>query len=264
MDKDLVVLLVEDDEYDRSEIRNYIDITEGVVLAASTASSTQGIEYVSSYLPDVVILDLELHKGEGNGLNFLIELKKNAPVKRPYILITTNNSSQITYDKVRELGADFIMYKMQTDYSAKYVVDFILNIKDALVSTNRYRNNSVEKAVLESPNQLNKRIANRINAELEALGISPKLVGRKYLRDAILTVIEKPQSYICGAIAEKYGKSDSSVERAMNHAITATWRAADIDVLCSLYTAHVNSDKGCPTITEFIYYYADKISQDFF
>ena len=37
----------------------------------------------------------------------------------------------------------------------------------------------------------------------------------------------------------------------------------DIEDLLKHYTAKVNSEKGCPTITEFICYYANKLKYEF-
>ena len=58
---------------------------------------------------------------------------------------------------------------------------------------------------------------------------------------------------------QKYGKTDSSVERAMQNAINRAWRNSDIDELLTHYKAKISSDKGVPTLTEFIHYYANKI-----
>ena len=56
--------------------------------------------------PDAVILDLELHRGGGSGLDFLKKVQEAALDHPPYILITTNNISAITHKTARELGAD--------------------------------------------------------------------------------------------------------------------------------------------------------------
>ena len=94
------------------------------------------------------------------------------------------------------------------------------------------------------------------------VGISPLAVGRDYLRDAIEMICHKKQTYISSAIAKKYQKTDASVERAMQNAINSAWRKTDIDTLERSYTAPIFSEKGVPTLTEFIYYYADKVKSN--
>jgi two-component system response regulator (stage 0 sporulation protein A) len=155
------------------------------------------------------------------------------------------------------------MAKHQEGYSAEYVIEFLLSLKSGLHSKLRKAGIANEMLTSESLDELSRRIQRRINAELDLVGISPKLVGREYLAYAIQVTISKPEHYICNIIAQKYKKSESSVERAMQHAINSTWNKADIEVLKEHYTAAINPKKGTPTITEFIYYYARKIKDGY-
>lgn len=98
-----------------------------------------------------------------------------------------------------------------------------------------------------------------VSLELDAVGISPKAIGYQYLSDAVLLIMQGHPHNICSTLAKQYKKTDSSVERAMQNAINKAWRTTDIDDLLKHYTARINSDKGVPTLTEFIHYYANKI-----
>ena len=91
---------------------------------------------------------------------------------------------------------------------------------------------------------------------------NPKAIGYKYLTDAILLVMEGHTNNLCTTIGDKYSKTDASVERAMQNAINNAWRSNDIDELLKHYSARINSDRGVPTLTEFVYYYANKIKND--
>lgn len=104
-----------------------------------------------------------------------------------------------------------------------------------------------------------KRLIQKIQHELNLIGISPKVVGYRYLTDAILATINEPKTRIFRVLGEKYKKTDSSIERAMQNAINRAWRTSDIDDLLTYYTARIHSQKGVPTIMEFIFYYANKI-----
>jgi two-component system, response regulator, stage 0 sporulation protein A len=261
LEKCLSVLLIEDDEIACRDIMNYIDELDDLELIGITNSSEKAVEYVKEFLPDAVILDLELHQGGGNGLLFLADIKQLDLAYYPYILITTNNTSTITYEYARQSGADFIMAKHQTDYSSKNAVDFLRIMKDAIQSKNNSQ--TPEHNTIESPSQRNKRIIRKINIELDLIGVSPKAVGYKYLAEAIRLIIDKPSSNLCAVIGEQFSKTDSSVERAMQNAINKAWRTSDINDLTEHYKAKVNSDKGVPTLTEFIYYYANKIKNQY-
>lgn len=258
MEHKLSVILVEDDITTCKEFVSYIDEIEDIQLISVTNSSLKAIEYVKEYLPDVVILDLELHHGSGNGLLFLNDLQKLSLISLPYILVTTNNSSATTYESARQLGADFIMSKHQENYSVAGVIDFLCMMKSA-IQKRRYNGD----VATESPIEKEKRIVRRICAELNKVSISPKAVGYKYLTDAIEIFIKQPISNVCVVLGQKYGKTESSVERAMQNAINRAWSTADIDDLLTHYTARISSKKGVPTITEFICYYANKIKNEY-
>ena len=261
MERKLSVLVVEDERDICNALVQAADETDDISIVSITNNSVKAIEYVKKYLPEAIILDLELHEGYGNGLSFLKELKAlDLPVE-PYVLITTNNSSTVTYEYARNLGAGFIMAKHQSDYSEKAVIEFLSMMKDVIL--NRAYNTSSSLATTESPEQTEKRINRLISLELDNIGINPKSVGYKYLIDAVKATIEEPQTNLCRIIGEKYGKSDSSVERAMQNAINRAWRTSDIDDLERYYTARIRSERGVPTITEFICYYANKIRNEY-
>ena len=71
------------------------------------------------------------------------------------------------------------------------------------------------------------------------------------------------QHKVCNFVARKWNKAECSVERAMQNAINRAWNTADTADLLKYYTAVIKSDRGVPTITEFIYYYAQQIRPDF-
>jgi len=259
MDKELSVLLIEDDPSECFAISKYIDSLDDILLSGVTNNSAKAIELVCELLPDAVILDLELHLGSGSGLAFLQELKQIELNKIPYILVTTNNTSSVTYEQVRYLGADFIMPKWQADYSAKTVVEFLRSIKDKLKSKKKSTRIPFELSTPESSDQISKKLEERITREMDLIGISPKAIGRDYIIEAIQILVKARMANITFVIAAKHGKTEPSVERAMQNAINKAWRTADTEDLKRLYTAHIPSERGVPTVTEFIYYYAQKV-----
>lgn len=261
LDRELNIILVEDDVEACKRFTEYTDLTDNISIIADTNNSYRAIELVKELHPDAVILDLELNQGKGNGLLFLQELKNLDVPFKPYILITTNNSSPTTYEYARQSGADFIMSKHQSDYSEQNAIDFLIMMKD-IIQNNITKQHSAY-ATTESPVQHEKRLKKKITIELDNIGISPKVVGYKYLTDAILLVINGQASNLCVTTGQKYAKTDSSVERAMQNAINKAWRSTDIEDLLVHYTAKISSEKGVPTLTEFIYYYANKIKNEY-
>ena len=257
----LTILLIEDEPTECAEIIQYIEQTEDAKLIAVTNTVDGALKYAQDCLPDAIILDLELHKGGGNGIQFLQELRNLNPKPFPYILVTTNNTSSVTHESSRRLGADFLMVKSQRGYSAQGAVDFLRALKEAIFETQKRRNFSSNQA--DSPDQVRKRLIQRVSAEIDRVGVSPKATGRKYLLDGILLIVGGLTSGICTEIGKMYAKTDASVERAMQNAINVAWRKTDIEDLQKYYTARIGSAKGVPTVTEFLHHYAEKLKIEY-
>lgn len=265
MNHELTILLVEDNPIECKNLIDCINNTDNMALVGITGSSYEALNYIQEYYPKVIILDLELHTGSGTGLDVLNGLKHLNLDITPYILITTNNTSSVIHKYVRENGADFIMTKNQADYSAQNVIKFIFMLKDIILDRYQKKTSSVQETQ-QSPHLKKQRLRQRIHAYLNNIGINPKVLGYTYLTDAIELSVNHHQERFCDTISHIYQKSPASIERAMQNAINKAWNTSDIETLEQNYTARINSDKGVPTITEFICYYATKIqdSENFF
>ncbi len=261
MKKELSVMIIEDDLIACKKFADCVDVTEGISIATITNNSYRALEFTKELLPDVIILDLELHQGQGNGLTFLQDLRTLDIPTKPYVLVTTNVSSTTTYEYARQNGADFIMSKHQEDYSEKNVIDFLKMMKDIIQNNLQQHNPSYDAT--ESENQKEKRLVRIINMELDNIGISPKAVGYTYLTEAILLVLNGKKSNLSTEIGAKHNKTFSSVDRAMQNAINKAWNTTDINTLLKNYTATIRSDKGVPTLTEFVHFYATKIKNEY-
>lgn len=261
MEEKLEILLIEDDPEACRDLTEQILDTEDMILIGVTNNAYKALDLIKDHLPDAIILDLELHLGTGNGLYVLQELQMLSLAKAPYILVTTNNSSTTTYELARKLGADFIMSKHQEGYSNKGVLDFLRITRPVII--NAHRKTASEPTTEETIEQQNRRLRRRISTELDYVGINPKSIGYNYLIDAIIIMMKQPTQNLCTIIAQQYGKSEPSIERAMQNAINRAWKMSNINDLLDHYTAKINSAKGSPTITEFICYYANKLRNEY-
>ncbi|MCL1878255.1 MAG: response regulator [Defluviitaleaceae bacterium] len=257
MEKKLTILLVEDDPEECKAFIQYIDPLDDVQLVGVTNNADKALLECRGNLPDAVILDLELHNGGGNGVTFLSEMMKSDLPIKPYVLVVTENTSKNTHASVRQLGADFIMTKSQEGYSVEEVVKFLRLLKTVIQDWKK--RGEIASGDPLSPAELLKQRVARVTAELNLLGFSPKMLGRKYLIEAIV-LIKGGNERPVREIAAKYNKSNASVERAMQHAINHTWCNANIEDLQNFYTARVDSSRGVPTLSEFIFFYADKLA----
>jgi len=261
VEKLLNVLLIEDDQEECKEFEKHIGPKEDVRLIGITNNEIKALEYVKDCLPDAVILDLELHRGSGNGISFLETLGNMNIKPMPYILVTTHNISRITHERIRQLGADFVMVKSQEDYSVENVIGFLLSHKK-LIHDLRIKMQREYNFAEKSPFEEKKRLKVRVAAEIDKIGISPKAMGRDYLIEAILYKINGQPEFFA-EISKKYGKTNASVQRAMQNAINRAWYTTHPDDLMKHYTARVRSDKGVPTVMEFVYHYGNKLKVEY-
>ena len=261
MQRDLKVLLVEDEKELCEEFRRRMENTEGLKLIASTDSASQALELVRGMRPDVVILDLELHMGEGNGITFLSKLGKQKGVKLPCVIVNTNNSSQITRSIVRDLGADFVMSKHQQGNNVEEVVELLVTIApEQIAAADGNPGVQPQQDSEERPDR--SELRERIFDELNKVAISPKRKGYIYLADAIEICCGGYVPNISVMLGEKHGKSAKSVEHAMQNAIDRAWDDTDLDEQATYYKARYSANRLSPTVKEFISYYAAKIGKD--
>lgn len=274
MNETLKLLILEDDPSDCADFEQCVKESNDVTIVGCTANADEALVLFQSENPDAVIIDLELHNGSGNGLQFLSSLHTFPHKNQAFLLITTNNSSHTTHEIARKLGADFILTKYESDYSARYVIDFLKMMHSTI--RNR-RNPSASNPLPTSETTTTRNIGEKIPVynipeskllafirdEIIDIGISPKSIGFPYLADAILIKLKDSNALIYNTLGSKYKKSDKSIERAMQYAINRAWRNGDPEELLRKYTARISAERGVPTMMEFIYFYVSKTKNKF-
>lgn len=258
--KPIKILLVEDDKEDCKIISDYINTREDVKLVGITNSTEKALELIKIHVPNAIILDLELNDGKGSGLEILKELKSVDIDIKPVVVVTTNISSKTVYRYAHDNGADLIFHKLKEDYSAELVINNILLLNETISNS---KVNNQNNRNIETPNDYRNKLSNRIDRELDAIGISCHLIGRKYIHDSILYILENDnkEENAFLYLAKKYKKGNSTIGRSIKTAIEHAWRKSSIEDLQKYYTAAVNYNTGVPTPVELIYYYVDKIKK---
>ena len=261
--KSMKLLLIEDDTIEYNKFRELAQRRNDIEFIGITNSATEAIKYVRKYMPEGIILDLELHYGEGDGFQFLQGLKKLKLSVRPKVVVTTNVCSGSVYDYLHEQKVDFIFYKKQEKYSVEHVINTLLLLKD--YKDENVKNNSLNIPEEDNQEEISKMISERINTELDLIGVSTHLQGRKYLHEAILYLLMNTNNAekisIIQHLSSKYKKASSTISRAMQNAILHAWRISAPDDIEEHYKARINYETGVPTPMEFIYYYVDKIKK---
>ena len=257
--KVMKIIIIEDDINDCNNFMNCLKNRKDIEIVGITDSDVEGLQYVKSKRPDGIILDLELNNslsGNTDSLGFLTELKKLNLGYMPIVIVTTHIHSKRIYDMVHQNGADIILYKNHPRYSADYVLN-------KCISLNELTPEKTIETLKEEIKESKEKISDHIIRELDLIGIPAKMVGRKYIHDAILYLIENKgdNTNVIRHLTNIYKKSGNTITNGIQNAIIHAWRVSPIEDLTTYYTAKINYETGIPTAMEFIFYYKDKIKK---
>lgn len=258
--KSIKILIIEDDVNDCNNFIDSVKNRDDVEIIGITDSDVEGLKYARLKHPEGIILDLELNNslsGNVDSLGFLSELKKLNLGYEPIIVVTTHIYSKRIYDIVHRNGADIILYKNHPRYSADYVLNKLMSLREV----------TPEKTIEILQEELEdnkKKISDCIVRELDLIGIPSKMVGRKYIHDAILYLIEKKgdNTNVIRHLTNIYKKSGNTITNGIQNAIIHAWNNTPVDDLLEYYRARVSPETGIPTPMEFIYYYVEKIGRE--
>lgn len=257
--KPMKILIIEDEIEECQKLVNCAKKLNDIDIIGVTDSDIEGLKYVKSKHPEGIILDLELNNSQGgniSAIDFLNTIHNSTLNYSPIIFVTTHVNSKRTYDILHKKGVDLIIYKDQPNYSREFIFNKFLTYRE---NTTIYNTESINQKL----HNIEINISNLIDHELDAIGISRKLKGRKYIHDGILFLIQNDDTdiNIMQYLSKKHTKSQNTIVSGIQNSIIHAWRFSPIEDLKSLYTAKINYETGIPTPMEFIYYYADKISK---
>lgn len=258
MDTKKTFIVVEDETYIWDQYRLQVEDHKNLYLIGTTNNAQDAVDMVIDYSPDAVVLDIELNQGNGDGFTFLDSIRDSCIGKKPLIIVVTNLISAVIHRRIHEKGGDYIITKTKPDYS----VELVLNTIDSLVSFDSLdQSRQAELAKAMAKQEYAMRLKKKISVEMERLGMKPSLKGTVYIKDAIEMNVEKRRENTKAELAKKYSVTADSIEKAMRHAIEATWNN-DPTILLFYYTAPIDPRRGAPSPAEFVFYYVDKIKKE--
>lgn len=251
MQQTISILLLQNTK-DGQKMRNYIETLPGITLIASTNDTRIALAHTEQFSPQFVIVNLDLHNKYGTSFDYLSALQQLHMGRKPYVIALTDSKHKETYERARYLGANLIFYSMHLRYTEQTAIDFILQYG---IVTGDYMLSETDASTADFQKQV---LYKHIKNELDRIGISPKVLGRSYLTDAIMLLVQGNQKTI-EVLSKKYNKTPGSIIRAMQTAIQSAWIRTHPEILSKSFQCHVPPDRGYPTLNEFIYYFSDKI-----
>ena len=150
-DRDITVLVIDDESIIRQVFTYYLEDREYIVLSA--CNGKEGMEIFDRENPDIVLTDLMMP--EANGLEVLDHVSKKNP-ETPVVIISGANSLDDAVQALR-LGAwNYLIKPVQDLNLLGYTVEECLN-KAKLIRENRRYKEHLEELVRERTSQLEKR-----------------------------------------------------------------------------------------------------------
>ena len=201
------------------------------------------LEMLLSYKPDLVVLDMMLP-----GLDGISILQEAARCGlRPMVLATTKYANDFMVEAAARLEVGYMMVKpCDVKATAQRLQDLAEHIRQPVVVRPDSRT--------------------AVSNTLLALGISTKLRGYAYLREAILEMMNNPGQSVTKelypAVGKICGATSVQVERSIRSAIGKAWENRD-EAMWQLYFRSTSADKmERPSNAVFISCIADRLGMD--
>ena len=214
--------------------------TRGKYRVRVCQDGNEALEAMLSFKPDLAVLDLMMPGLDGISI---LQEAQEAGIK-PQVLGVSKYFNDYMAEAAYRLDVGFVMVK---PCKMKAVLARLTDLAQRLDQTSAARPDP----------------RNAVSNMLRDLGISTKLRGYGYLREAILELHRCPGQMITKelypGVAKQYDTSASKVERAMRHAIEVAWNRGRIGSANKLLGYEVFSQRDKPTNGEFIAMVADKI-----
>ena len=231
--KKIGVIIVEDDQLLCREYAEAILKEEDIILMKTTNNSTDAIELIKQYAPDIVILDLHLGDG-GYGDDVLREIRAlQTSITQPGIAILTDNKNKNLLPYYTEyMGADTLFTK-SSNFTGAEIIDKIKKTYDLI-----YRcgvnmpggTRDVERVRPKSPIEKIRNLEDKISARLEKDGMyTGRYSGKAYLIDLIVLAVQNGgmSNYILKEneqiVAEKHNTTRNRVLKNVHTAICKTY-----------------------------------------
>ena len=217
--------------------------TRGLYRVCICQDGKETLREILTFKPDLVVLDMMLPGLDG--ISVLEEARKAGMA--PQVLATTKFFSDYLAESAHRLGVGYMMVK---PCDVKAVVERLSDLADRL---------DAGSAAHPDP-----RTA--VSNMLLALGLSTKLRGYGYLREAILESMRCPGQMITKELYPKVGKlcdaSGTQVERSIRSAIYKAWETRD-DALWRRYFGTGSGEiLKRPTNAVFISVIAERMAVD--
>lgn len=219
------------------------ELLRGEYRVVCCGTGSQVLDALAETKPAVLVLDLML--SEVDGLTVMSRAGQKGTF--PVTLATSMLINEYVIARAEEMG---VAYLMRKPCDLRAVAERVRDLA-------RW-NASTQEGMLDGGSQISKL--------LSVVGISPKLRGYAYLREAVGIIAENPvmsmTKELYPEIARRCGSTSTQVERCIRNAIQLAWDNRDDRVWLHFFTPDAQGQLKRPSNAVFISRLADCFRQD--
>lgn len=245
------VLLADDNPSFLEMLASRINVEADFEVICTATDGEEALKYIGDYHPDIVILDIIMPHLDG----IAVQEKLQEMEEKPKVVIFSALGMDYITTHSLSLGADAYFVK-------PFSLDVFIRRLRLLMGETREQLLSRNKKIYDE--ELDRRVADM----LHKLAVAPHLKGYRYLKQAIISVINDKGMLdsitykIYPMIAEQFSTTPTRIERAIRSAIENAWDRCRVEVIEQIFGYSLDEDKGKPSNSEFIAMVADKLLLD--
>lgn len=224
-----------------------LDGQSGIQLIGAATDGLEALEMIEQLHPQVLLLDMVLPRLDGFGL--LEKLQHMPAGQRPAVIATTSLGRDDFITRAIELGVSYYMVKP---------LDLAFLTRQIFTVAQRSSSPGIQLPVVLPVQEEVEDLERMVTGTLIQIGIPAHLSGYKFLRTALVSVIDRPELFssltrvLYPEIAQKFSTTASCVERAIRHAITLTWDRGGSENYRRLLGRQASTVGEKPTNSEFL------------
>lgn len=242
------VMVADDNSQFSRLVQEGIERESGLEWAGCVEDGRSALDALPEWRPDVLVLDLVMPHLDGFGVLEALHARGTLGRDLKVVVVSAFGQEELI-ERAMALGAQYYCMK-------PLEMDVLLQRIREAVQAPEARPRRPRDARLEE----------HVSRMMSDLGVPAHYKGYLYLREAILQVSEQPELLsrvtkgLYPGVARRFGTSADKVERAIRHAIEATWTRGNLPRLNALFTYGVDMKTGKPTNSSFIARMADELA----
>lgn len=251
MDRKIRIVIADDNLMVREMIADSVGDDADIEVVGMASEGNEAIAMIREHRPNVVLLDLVMPNVDGLDVMETIINDYAYEGSKPYFIIISAAGKEDIISQALQAGASYFFMK---PFNGEALIKRIKQLCNVIPKSGSVP--VTHKTQIQEPSDSNPD--NDIVMLLRSMNVPVKMIGYKYLKDAILIALDAPESLmsvtkdVYPILAEKYGTSPTNVERNIRYIIESTWERSKKSTRSDKVDTMFGGIVKKPTNSEFI------------